>query len=268
MLRGFILLMALVPSFYVTAQYTDTTTRLMRVQDTLLTPQVNTRPTAVMKPFPYKAFLLPVTFVVYGIVSLHTDALQDVNETVKEKVYTERLPHKLPIDNYLQYAPTVAIYGLNAAGIHGINNFRDRTMLLGIANLLMGITVNVTKNITGETRPDGSDNRSFPSGHTATAFAAAECMRQEYKDRSPLYGIAGYSAAVVTGYFRISNNKHWMSDVVAGAGVGIASAKLAYWMYPAIKRKLFKNKVVKTVVMPTYGNGVWGFGMVHCFQAG
>ena len=75
-----------------------------------------------------------------------------------------------------------------------------------------------------------------------TAFAAAEFMRQEYKDVSPLYGIAGYGAATITGILRLYNNKHWVSDVVAGAGFGILSTRLAYWIYPVIKRKLFKDK--------------------------
>jgi hypothetical protein len=56
-----------------------------------------------------------------------------------------------------------------------------------------------------------------------------------------------------------------MGDVVAGAGVGIISTKLAYWMYPAIKRKLFKDKEVKTMLMPQYQNGSLGVGMVHHF---
>ena len=90
-------------------------------------------------------------------------------------------------------------------------------------------------------------------------------MRQEYKDVSPWYGIGGYAAAAVTGYLRIQNNKHWLGDVVAGAGVGIISTKLAYWIYPAIKRKLFKDKEVTTIVLPTYQNGTFGVGLSHHF---
>jgi membrane-associated phospholipid phosphatase len=80
--------------------------------------------------------------------------------------------------------------------------------MYGISSLIMGVTVNAGKRITAETRPDGSNNHSFPSGHTATAFASAEFLRQEYKDISPWYGIAGYVAAIATGYLRIYNNKH------------------------------------------------------------
>ena len=130
----------------------------------------------------------------------------------------------------------------------------------------MGTTVYAVKNITKVQRPDGSGSNSFPSGHTATAFAAAEFMRQEYKDASPWYGIAGYAAAMATGILRLYNNKHWVSDVVAGAGVGILSTKLAYWIYPAIKRKFFKHKSINTMVMPFYQNGGGGLSIVSNFH--
>ena len=262
---GSMVFLWLASTLSLTAQYTDTTGKAGSIKDSLAIPAINWNAAPVKRIFPYKSFLLPATFVVYGVVSLHTDAFQDVNETVKEEVYTERRPRKIQFDNYLQYAPALAVYGLNAAGIHGKNNFRDRTIIYGLSSLIMGATIYSVKKITGETRPDGSDNLSFPSGHAATAFAAAEFLRQEYKDLSPWYGIAGYAAAAATGYLRISNNKHWMGDVVAGAGVGIISTKLAYWIYPAIKKTFFNNRQVNTIVLPTYQNGALGLGMVHHF---
>lgn len=248
-----------------TAQYTDTTGKPAAATDTIVKPRIGGNRTITKNRFPYKSFILPATFVVYGVVSLHTDALQDINERVHEEVYTEGQPGKTKLDNYLQYAPAVAVYGLNLAGIHGKNNFLDRTIIYGLSNLMMAVTVNVTKRVAGELRPDGSDDLSFPSGHTATAFAAAEFLRQEYKDLSVWYGIAGYAAATATGYLRISNNKHWVGDVVAGAGIGIISTRLAYWIYPAIKRAVFKNKDVHTIVMPVYQEGSLGLGLVHHF---
>ncbi len=248
------------------AQYADSSATMNKTTaDSLPRPVLNWSVTYPKNPFPYKKLILPATLIVYGVASLHADMLQDVNEKVKTEVYTDRRPKQFHIDNYLRYAPTLAVYGLNAAGIHGKDNFRDRTMIVGISNLIMGTAVMSVKKFAGETRPDGSDQYSFPSGHTATAFAAAEFMRQEYKDVSPWYGIAGYAAAAATGYLRIQNNRHWMSDVVAGAGVGIISTRLAYWMYPAIKQRLFKNREVSTIVMPTYEDGALGLGLVHHF---
>ena len=82
-------------------------------------------------------------------------------------------------------------------------------------------------------------------------------MREEYKDVSPWYGTAGYALATTTGILRMYNNRHWLRDVVAGAGFGILSTKAAYWIYPAIKRMLFKNnsRPANTMIMPYYQNG-------------
>lgn len=232
-----------------------------------LRPTIDWSKPPVSQSFEYKPFILPAALVTYGVIAINNKSLWGLNEKIKEEVYTERASaNKIHLDNYLQFGPAVAVYGLNAAGISGKNNFRDRSILYGLSELIMGSTVFTVKKIAGETRPDGTDRYSFPSGHTASAFAAAEFMHQEYKDQSPLYSVAGYAMAAATGYLRMYNNKHWMGDVVAGAGIGIMSTKLAYWVYPAIKRKLFKNKEVSTIVMPSYQNGSVGVGLVHRFR--
>ncbi len=235
------------------------------LQDSL-TKKIDWNQNVSKKLFPYQSFIIPSALVVYGVVSIQNHSLWSVNEKLKEEVYTERgSVSKTHLDNYLPFLPALTVYGLNAAGIQGKNNFRDRTMILGLSGLIMGSVVMGVKSFSGETRPDGSDKYSFPSGHTAAAFATAEFMRQEYKDVSPWYAVAGYAMAATTGYLRMYNNKHWMGDVVAGAGVGIMSTKLAYWIYPVIKRSLFKNRDVNTVIMPTYQNGSFGFGLVRRF---
>ena len=107
-------------------------------------------------------------------------------------------------------------------------------------------------------RPDGSGYNSFPSGHTASAFAAAEFLRQEYRDISPWYGYAGYFVATATGTLRMYNNKHWFSDVVAGAGFGIASTKISYLVYPYIKRLFMPKKQSGLTFFPYFQDGTKG----------
>jgi len=209
---------------------------------------------------------VPATLISYGVISLHSGTLRDWNEQMKEEVWAEHSHNRTHIDNYLQWTPAVAVYGLNLAGIKGKNNLRDRSIIYGISTILMSSVVQVTKGISKEWRPDGSDQKSFPSGHTATAFAAAEFMRQEYKDVSPWYGIAGYAIAATTGYLRMYNNKHWFGDIVGGAGVGILSTDVAYWLYPSIKRWLFKkDKKASTIILPSYQQGNIALGLVHRF---
>jgi hypothetical protein len=202
--------------------------------------------------------LVPAAMVGYGFYALNNPTLQDLNHHTKG--WFKEIPNnidfrpKTKIDNYLQFAPVVAVYALNMAGIQGKHNLRDRTILLGLSAIITTGTVVSVKNMTNEQRPNNQDYLSFPSGHTATAFAAAEFMWQEYKDVNPWIGMTGYITAASVGALRMYNNKHWLSDVVAGAGFGILSTKAAYWMYPWIQRKLFKADEKKTskIIMPSY----------------
>jgi hypothetical protein len=260
----FLLLTALLTTSFCQAQVRNSFHVFSITADTLR-PKVSWQTAESRRPFNLKPFFVPGLMIMYGFGAIENDGLQNANKGIKEEIWTER-PHQLRhIDNYLQFVPAAAVYGLNAMGIKGKHNFRDRTMIYLMANIINNVSIFSLKKFSHQLRPDGSAFTSFPSGHTAEAFANAEFLRQEYKDVSPWYGIAGYAVAATTGYLRIYNNKHWLSDVVTGAGIGITSTKLAYWLYPKLQHKFFKNKPVNTVVMPTFQNGGFGVGMVHRF---
>ncbi len=212
-----------------------------------------------------KSLFIPAGLIAYGFIAIENDGLKKLDNNTKLEIQEDHPAFITKVDNYLQYSPALAVYGLNALGIKGKNNFRDRTIIYGLSTIISSAIVLPVKKITKLQRPDGSGFNSFPSGHTTTAFAAAEFLRMEYKDVSPWYGIAGYTVAAATGALRLYNNKHWVSDVVAGAGFGILSTKLAYWIYPSIKRKFFKNKPMNTMVMPYYQSGGGGLAMVYHF---
>jgi hypothetical protein len=220
----------------------------------------------VSQRFPAKTFILPVSMIAAGYFAAKMDPALDVNEQIRQKIWTQS-PHQLQhIDNYLQFVPAVAVYGLNIAGVKGKNNFLDRSMIYIMSSMISNAAVFSLKKVTHEQRPDYSDYYSFPSGHTAQAFVSAEFLYQEYKDVSPWYGVAGYAVATGVGVLRMYNNKHWLNDVVAGAGFGIASTRLSYWLYPKIKNMFSKNKPLQTMVMPSYNNGSYGFSLVHVFR--
>jgi len=183
----------------------------------------------------------------YGFAALKWKPLVSFDHTVRETVWTDNPHHKLPVDDYLQYAPALTVYVLNAAGVKGRHDLRDRTIIYVMANAVLGAGVLGLKHVISAERPDGSGDDGFPSGHSATAFAAAEFLRQEYKDRSVWYGVAGYTAAVGTSFFRVYNDKHWFSEVVAGAGIGFLAAKAAYWVWPVVEKKVFGKKREKFV---------------------
>lgn len=132
------------------------------------------------------------------------------------------------LDDYGQFAPVAIVYLADLFGAKAKNNFLDRSFLLLKAELFTGLFVLPMKKLTHIKRPDGSDHNSFPSGHTAQAFVAATFLHKELGDESVLYSIAGYSLATTIGLFRMANNKHWASDVLAGAAIGILATNLAY----------------------------------------
>jgi membrane-associated phospholipid phosphatase len=216
---------------------------------------------AIKKLFPVKSFVIPATMIAYGFVSLKTDLLQDIDEQVQEEIWEDHPHRRVHIDNYLQFGPAVAVYALNAVGIQGTHDLIDRSVLFLMSNVFLNIAASGLKEITHQRRPDGSDYLSFPSGHTAEAFASAEFLRLEYKHVSAWYGIGGYLMAAVTGYLRMYNDKHYLGDLFGGAGIGIASTDLSYWLYPKIKRLLVHHAGRKAFLFPFYCNGAGGLAL-------
>lgn len=134
------------------------------------------------------------------------------------------------------------------------------TMLYALSSFINNTLTKNIKHLTGAKRPDGTGLDAFPSGHTSTAFSNAELMHQEYKHLSAWYSVGGYSFAAATGTLRMLNNRHWLSDVVAGAGVGILSTRLAYVIYPWLKEKINLGQLgkEKILVAPMYQQGSYG----------
>ena len=93
------------------------------------------------------------------------------------------------------------------------------------------------KAVVKEERPDHSDDKSFPSGHAAMAFAAARSLDKEFWSESIWIPIAGYAAATAVGIERIASDRHHWYDVAAGAALGFGAAELTWWA----SEKLFGN---------------------------
>ncbi|MDI9861901.1 phosphatase PAP2 family protein [Flectobacillus roseus] len=155
-------------------------------------------------------------------------------------------------DDYLQFTPQAAAMGLSLVGIKGKNTFVDKGGIIVLGTGIMLGTVFGLKKLTNITRPDDSSSDSFPSGHTANAFFGATVLATEYGDQSVWYTIGGYTVATATGTFRMLNNRHWLSDVLVGAGIGILSAKASYIIYPWIKKQIAPKLPSNVSFVPVY----------------
>ncbi len=204
---------------------------------------------------------LPLALMAWGTVEVTlAPHVQLLNQNVANEVI-EHNPPKFTIDDYTQYAPAATVFALNLAGVHGRHSLWQCTALLAMSGVLTAISVNTLKYTVRERRPDGSQRNSFPSGHTATAFMGAEFLWQEYKDVSPWVGLGGYAVATLTGALRVYNNRHWVGDIMFGAGLGMLCTKTAYWLYPRIRRH-FKAPVA---VAPFYNPAHTGVTLAMTF---
>ena len=164
---------------------------------------------------------------------------QEVSEPVAHQYKSY---HGDGIDNVLEYVPTAAVFGLKLLGVPTESSWKRR---LTVSVVSFGINAAVTyslKHTIHEMRPDGTDNHSFPSGHTAVAFCGATTLMHEYRKVSPWIGVAGYAVATTVAVDRVRRNRHHWGDVVAGAAIGVASAEAGYWIGDIILGKGKKKK--------------------------
>ncbi|MDR0573815.1 MAG: phosphatase PAP2 family protein [Tannerella sp.] len=213
----------------------------------------------------YSKFIIPAAMISYGITTRENKSLQTLDQNTHIKV-SEHFDKPILIDDYFQYAPAVALYGLDLAGIKARRNIRDRTFIMATSYIIMGTTVRMMKDKIDVVRPDNSNSRSFPSGHTATAFVGAHILFREYKDTSPWIGASGYVIATATGALRVVNKKHWLSDVITGAGIGILSAEASYLLLPVFHNILGINSANKDLfIAPSIGMDHYGVGLAYTF---
>ena len=155
------------------------------------------------------------------------------------------------VDDYLQYVPLVSVYGFSLLGADAKHGYVDRTLEVGVAGVALVGMVGGAKYLIRKERPNGEDFNSFPSGHSAKAFMGAELVRIEYGDEHPWLAVGAYTLATATGALRVYNNHHWLPDVIAGAGVGILSARIGYWLLPYTKRMMHRLTGWDVFVTPT-----------------
>ena len=251
--------------FSVLLLFSITALRAQNIRPDIYKDSIAVYPPGCYQKFNPKKFIGPAVLIAYGYAATKSDALFSISKSAQQYVWVDHPHNTTQIDDYLQWAPAVAVYALNFAGIKGEHNFIDRSMIFGISNLIMESFVTIIKNNSHEIRPDSSDYYSFPSGHTAEAFLSATFLFEEYKNVSIWYGIGGYLIAGTVGYLRVYNDKHWLHDVVAGAGFGIASAELTYWLYPVLKRTFFPKSCGRKMIVPVAEEHGLGLAYIQHF---
>ncbi len=205
------------------------------------------------------AITATATAVFLGTTTLFLDhatrvdiAVRDAVQQMRSKTWNRRALH---FDDYLQFVPLSSVLALKVAGVESEHNHREIMTRMTTGGIGVVLIAHTAKTLISKGRPDSPHAKnSFPSGHTTIAFIGAEMLRLEYGKEMPIIPIAGYTTALLTGFMRLYNDRHWLGDVVAGAGVGIITADLAYWLNekvidPMMERWITKRKM-KTHVQP------------------
>lgn len=208
-----------------------------------------------------REYIAPAAFISYGIWCTGNGGFPSSN--VVRTFRNEYFPNfHTSIDDYIVFAPAAAVYTLDLLNVKSTNNPINQTILFAKTSALTLATVYGLKYLTTEQRPNKSNNYSFPSAHTAFAFAYATVLHEEFKNQSVWVSVAGYTAASAVGAMRIANDAHWLNDVLVGAGIGIVSTKLVYLTHA---HRYKSNWPKKSAILPNIGNQYYGMVWLHTF---
>jgi membrane-associated phospholipid phosphatase len=212
----------------------------------------------VVKKLTYKSFIAPTALLATGAVLLNSELNGDI-QTKSGKVFGTSF--RSGADNIFPFVPIAQIYLGKTLGFEPKTNYRNQTMNILVANTATVVVVEIAKRIAKRERPDMSDNMSFPSGHSAVAFTNATLLYYEYKNSNFWYASSGFVFAATTGAFRIANNKHYASDVLAGAGIGMISGIVFSNLTTVHSFKIAKKSKTTAFVYPQVGNQI-GLGAI------
>ena len=215
--------------------------------------------------FRAEQLVAPVAFVGLGALGIGENSpMRGINLAIKNGLYETSQGVKLRFDDYVQYAPVAFYLTLDFMGLKAKHTFGERVAVAAVTYIAVTAFSQSIKYIVREPRPDTGTRNSFPSGHTTTAFAGAELVRSEYGWG---VGMGAYALAATVGFMRMYNGRHWFNDVLAGAGFGILSARIGYWMLP-LNRHIFRirRKGQAMVASPMYYADTKAIGMSCAIQ--
>jgi hypothetical protein len=196
------------------------------------------------------SYTAPVLLTTYGILAIGPSSTLYDRFDAKRDIQKSFPGFHNSTDDYMQFVPAATVFTLSLSGVKGKHSTVEQLILYVSSFALSEGIATGLKYSTHMLRPDNSAHNSFPSGHTTSAFTGAEVLNQEYGGKSVFYSIFGYTTASATGFMRLMNNRHWMSDVLVGAGLGMLSTKAVYAVYPALKKRCMRHKETDAYVKP------------------
>jgi len=210
-----------------------------------------------------KSLIVPAALITTGVIFSQTD-----HKDIFAFNRSGRYPKSTPFDDCLAVITGPSVFLLDLVGEEKHHPL-DQLFLLGGSYICAYIPVMALKHFIDTPRPMGDKNDSFPSAHTALAFAGAHVIYKEFKDSNRWLAYTGYALATGVGIARMVNNRHWLSDVLAGAGFGILGTELAYAIYFPLRNlvtnNLNKKRGIETIFSPVAMPGAYGMSLSFRF---
>ena len=191
-----------------------------------------------------KKSVVPVSLIAVGAIMSGKECELNFQNNIRDKVGHD---FETNVDDYLKYAPVVELYGADILGVKAKNHWFDQTKYLLISNVVSAAITHGLKRVINKKRPDGMQY-SMPSGHTTFAFTNATVLYNEFKENAPVLAYSGFVFSSSVGALRVLNNKHWVSDVLVGAGIGIFVSEMVYLVEPFKRFNPFKKTKGITLV--------------------
>src|SRR6266496_512593 len=214
---------------YVEAQYTGMSDSLLRKRFSVSKKSVS-----------LKSFIIPGSIFGYG-VCVNKESLFISDAEIKEERDEHFQNFHTTIDDYLQFAPIAVGYAMMINRPE--HNFWLFTKKVVINELIIGLAVPKIKHLSKVPKPNSTVYNAFPSGHTAQAFSGATLLVDEFGYQKPWLYASAYGSSAAVGVLRVLNNRHWASDVIAGGGFGILSAKLSELIVQHTQKRK-SNKII------------------------
>lgn len=237
-------ILAFLLSFCSLSLWSQTTEKNLSVADTI--PIVEYR-------FQPKSLILPASLITVGAIGTAIDGMNDFHLFSRKDSVKQ-----IKVDNYLEWGMLGWVFICDLMGKEK-HSWVDQLCLVGLGEIINAGLTRSVKHLVNERRPDGGIH-SFPSGHTANVFLGAHIAYKEFKDSNPWLAYSGYAVGLFVAGSRVYNNRHWVADVIAGAGFGILAAELSYLIYFPIRNAIAEkinlkrnNKLIVSPVLNTDG---------------
>ncbi|MBC7625841.1 phosphatase PAP2 family protein [Ferruginibacter sp.] len=196
------------------------------------------KPGRYLKP---AAVILPASLMVYGALKPEVNGIRQLDDNIMANIKKNHADFHTTADDYMMWAPTASIYLMDALHLKTKHSFTEHLILDAGSLIIAGGVGFVMRKISGNIDVYHTQDTKFPSGHTTNAFRGAEIFHQELKDTHPVFSYTGYLVATSVGVLRMYNKSHLLTEVITGAGLGILSGKLTYWIFDKVKYKRKKK---------------------------